>query len=937
MRIASNYIKQIFIFVLLLVSTMAGAQTSLNVTNTTLMSNFMRPGIVMGTLAPYGSGQFLKSLNYTNHGYLESAYWQIAWQCTAGGTNDTTHWYSSSTNGVAYPVSFFVGANYVAMHQDGTSLGSGTITASSANTSTGMQFTLGTALSAPGTQGTNTANTDLLYVRLRTGTAALTTPPDTLSFLSGTTAWSSDVSPASNNQVQSLSITNGSVTFGIDQANTNRPDIVSTTAIVALNINGTYTLTYKAKCPGTSTSVGYSFSRIGGTNFISGSDALTCNATSGAGWTTFTHTFTGSEVGAQTTLAELVLNTTGTVFLQDMDIIESSTLAGNTTAYRDAVVRALQRINPGSIRFMQPPDWCTDVNDQIQPAGARRTCSLNPLERTAFGNTMGYTDELNLCLFLKTNCWITLGHFNQPSDWSQMVTWLSTQGYVSSFAALGLTIDLEDGNEPWNSGAAGEQASGTGAVYGALSGAKMAAAKTATGYNGSVVKLVMDSWAAGSQSYGPFSWSHTLMTVAPCSIGSRANCPDMVDGAFYTFFTVNNLTDVFTDEVAEIHNMDSVPVASLATNQTSMLAMQSYMTSTYNVQVADYEMSYSPNQGSALPTQAQMNQASGSVQWGMNSYQHQLLMRRDSKVTSPINFFSFVDQPYSNSINGTVMLSWTCEQYLAAGPAQLNTWTDVDRPFCITAGAGNTAIGNKTTMLTVTQGGTNPTLNYPGGQGGTIPANPSIPYVESFGWTDGAGNFALIVFNNNVSSTEAITFTGTNAPTGSVTISRIGGTVNAVGDNNTLSNIGNNGTAPVVVAPTPTTVGSLTADTLPAASMTIYTYSNSGTPTAAVPTFSPVAGTYTGSQSVTVSCSTGPVACYSLTVTPATNGATGCSTGTLVTGPILISSTSTLHAICGGTGFIDGSPATSAYTINPATTFILGTGHFSITGNVSPQ
>lgn len=817
------------LFMLALCCLSSSAQTNLNLTNTTLVSNFQRPGIVFGTLAPYGAGIFYKDLNYVNYGYLPPAYWQLTFQCTAGGTNDTTHYFSSSSNSVAYPAGFFVGNPYKVMHQDGTSLGTGTITASSANTSTGMQLTLGTALSAPCTQGTNTANTDLIYIWHRTTNIADTVPSDTLSFLSGTTAWSSDVSPSSLNQTQSLSITNGSVTFGIDQPNTNRPDTVSTTAVVYLNINGSYNLTYKAKCLGTNTSVSYSFFRNAGTSFISGSDPLTCNATSGAGWTTFTHAFTGTEAGTQTTLAEMVLSTTGNALLQDMTIIEGSTLAGNTTAFRDSVVRALQRLNPGAIRFMQPPDWCTWVNDQQQPNGARRTCSLNPLVKSAFGQTIGYTDALNLCLFLNTDCWLTLGHYNQPADWAAQITWETTNGFTAAFAAKGLRIWHEDGNEPWNSGAAGEQASGTGAVYGALSGAKMAAAKAASGYSSTTQKLIMDSWAAGSQSYGPFSWSHQIMTVAPCSIGSRTNCPDAVDGAFYTLGTLNNVTDVFTDEVAETQNMDSVPTGSLATNQTSMLAMESYMKTTFNVEVADYEMSYSPNQGSATPTQAQMNSTSSGMQWGLNSYQHQLLMRRDSGVTAPVMFFAFVDQPYSNGINSTVFTSWQCEQYLAAGPGQLNTWTDVDRAYCIVAALGNTAMGTKATMLTTTQTST-PILNYAGGQGGTIPANSNVNLVNAFGpFSDGAGNFTEIVFNNDATSTHAVTFSGTNTPTGTVSFARMGGTVNAVGDNQTLSNINNNATPPVIVPPTFANLPSNTGDTLPAASMTVYNFSNSGT------------------------------------------------------------------------------------------------------------
>jgi chitobiase/beta-hexosaminidase-like protein len=90
---------------------------------------------------------------------------------------------------------------------------------------------------------------------------------------------------------------------------------------------------------------------------------------------------------------------------------------------------------------------------------------------------------------------------------------------------------------------------------------------------------------------------------------------------------------------------------------------------------------------------------------------------------------------------------------------------------------------------------------------------------------------------------------------------------------------------------------------------------------AATPTFSPVAGTYTGTQSVTISTtSMGAILCYNTTGSPATDGSTGCTTGTLYSGPVSVSASETLFAVAGGTGFTDSSVGSAAYTINaPAT------------------
>lgn len=104
--------------------------------------------------------------------------------------------------------------------------------------------------------------------------------------------------------------------------------------------------------------------------------------------------------------------------------------------------------------------------------------------------------------------------------------------------------------------------------------------------------------------------------------------------------------------------------------------------------------------------------------------------------------------------------------------------------------------------------------------------------------------------------------------------------------------------------------GSLYTDG-PVATYTYVILLASGTPT-----FSPVAGTYPSGQSVTISSSAFTVICYTSNgTTPATNGAAGCSVGTLYSGPVNVPSTRTLKAIAGGTGFNDSSVASALYTI----------------------
>jgi hypothetical protein len=98
-----------------------------------------------------------------------------------------------------------------------------------------------------------------------------------------------------------------------------------------------------------------------------------------------------------------------------------------------------------------------------------------------------------------------------------------------------------------------------------------------------------------------------------------------------------------------------------------------------------------------------------------------------------------------------------------------------------------------------------------------------------------------------------------------------------------------------------------------------YQFITSGGTVAATPTFSPVAGTYSSAQSVTISATSGSVICYNTTGAPATNGTTGCATGSLYSSPVSVPSTETLFAVAGGTGFTDSSVGSAAYTITPPT------------------
>lgn len=111
-----------------------------------------------------------------------------------------------------------------------------------------------------------------------------------------------------------------------------------------------------------------------------------------------------------------------------------------------------------------------------------------------------------------------------------------------------------------------------------------------------------------------------------------------------------------------------------------------------------------------------------------------------------------------------------------------------------------------------------------------------------------------------------------------------------------------------------------------------------GTPTVATPTFSPVAATYTATQTVTISTITfGATICWTNDgTTPTANGAGACTHGTTYVGPVSVTVNQTLRAIGSLSGDSDSAVGTAAYVLQgSAPTFSPVAGTYSLPQTVS--
>jgi hypothetical protein len=857
-----------------------GAQTTVMISKTVETSGIDRPGINLGGIASYGSQQLLKSLNYSYGGYMPGQYFATTFSCSSGGTQTPTSWYNNIVDASGFPANFWVGATFVAINAgNGTSYGSGTITASTSNVSSGAVFTLSPAISS----ACSPSNNDVLIVRLN---AQNTLEPANLiqNVCSGATWNTSDTSPASTNTIQSLEMPTGCTLYNnIDATVANRTNTngYASNQVNFININGSYTATFKAKCAVSGCSLNFYLGRLSGTTYVSSTTVNpSYSATPGVGWTTYNYNFTGSEMGSQASILTYQFTCTGTCLIQDDDVVEASTLVGNTTVFRDAVVWELEQIHPGSIRYMDSSQWCSDVADEIAATGNRRWCAASAYQPQYPGQPLGYNDILTLGNVVGCDVLISVGQLNGPSDWTTLINWLSSSGWISTYSTAGHKIYLEDGNENWNSVSASID-NGNGAAYGYTLGVNMAAAKAASGYNSSVIQLVGNSWVAANQGYGEFGWLRQSMQYSGCTSGSQSGCPNYMDiapymlnylGAFATSGSNVATTGApFLDEWAENANLDSV--TSPPTNSTSVYEDVSYAQTNYGVGTVIYEVNESTLSG-ITATQLQLNQITGSVGQALTTAQHVLLMQRDSGVTGPIHVFTLAE-PYT-SYNGTLYPPlWGTTLLMATGPGQTAGSANVDRPLSLALRVINNAIGSNDNLITTMQSST-PTFGYTADQDEsgtpTILANSAVPYVNCFAYANTAQtSWTAICFNNNLASTESVSFSGAGAPSGTVTETLFGNS-NAITDNNENTFLGAGSISPVVTLPSSSSTSG-TSYTIPAASMMVLTY-GSGNPGGTV-----LAASTTTLQESPTSANTGQS--VTLTATVSSQSGTNTPTGTV--------------------------------------------------------
>jgi hypothetical protein len=844
----------------------------------------------------YDSGQMFRNLIFGNPGFEGETY-QTIMQCVAVTATSCTD--SDIYN--IWPANFLQGATFQVI--SGTAIGvTGTITSSTAASQSGNT---GVIFNFAATSTPLAVNNWLIVQMTVPGNAQAGWWPTTAGGATLSTD-TTDIAPDSpGKQALEINASGSGQTAVIDSY------FDSTTGRSFVQLNGTYTLAFKAKGLSGNNQLNVSVIR----QMASQNETLFNQTVTLTGqWQDYTYSFNAAEDGTYIGTVAVSFSVAGaSMYLDDASLTEAAA-PGNPTAYRNAVVNTLKSLQPGVLRYMALSDYGTSLDNVIAVPFARQRAAWSPATTEQDEVPMGLEEFLVLCQTVGAEPWYTMPGGISPTDMQNLIQFLAGDAstpYGAKRAALGQTvpwtsvfpvIHLELGNEMWNTIYYGEGISDP-VVYGNRAATIFAAARSSASFNASNFDLIMGSWA-------------TQPTWTQQELASSSGY-DSVDAAPYLF---NSLNDYSSNE-ASFGSMFAQP-EEVDSNASGYMAQQAQAASggSTPANLAVYEVNLSTTSGSA--SQSVVNQVVGGLGAGIAVADHMLLMIRDVGITTQNMFaLSEYQNAFSNSQNANETMP------LWGSVIDMGGETNLKRPQYLAEQLANSAI--LPTMLTTTVSGANPTWNQP------LSTNDSIQlaaahYLQSFAFTDGT-HYSVVVFNLSRSGALPVTFSGTNAPTGNVLISQL------TSANPTDNNEGLTNSTPVVNAPTQTTVANFnpaTSYSLPPYSMTVFLWPSEALPAStttlqASPTFANTGQTVTLTAAVSSQSSTniptGPVTFL--------NGSTSLGTATLDASGVATFNTTALPVGADSITASYGGDSSDTASTSEAVTVTIATG-LSVTNTV---
>ena len=849
--------------------------TTIQITGAVQQASVNRLGVNLSDETYWDSGQMMKNLVFENPGF-EGLKYRVIFHCTTVTANSC----QDDNQFNAQPVNFWTGGSYLVL--SGNSAGmTGTVLS---NTVSGTCAGCGPTLVF--NQNVNLAVGDYFSVVTYIPGSGDAGWGDNISGGGTVSTETTDLSPETPGKQALLLTASGAgqsagVTAGFDTWN----------GLSFIQLNGAFAITFRAKGVGGNNNLKVSAQRLEGSNpaYISQTVALT------SAWQDYTLTFSASETGSSVGPVLLAFSATGAnVELDDVSMAQTNSSASNPTVFRDDVVNALKELNPGTIRMMAAGAALgSDIPNQLQVPFARYREGFNADGTTYADISYGIHEFLQLCQTVGADPWITIPTATTPTEMQDFIEYLTgtgsdpwsalriARGQVEPWTTVFGKIHVELGNETWNGAFKGETMNYP--AYPQWANQVFGAARTTNGFVANKFDLILSGLASSPGYNAPmltYSTQHDSFDIAP-----------------YLLFTANNEAQatMFGALFAEPEIFESTG-GEVYQNMQVGAAAPSATSSTTNVNV--YETNLGTMGGNI--TEAQLNALTPSIGAGIGATNHMLQMMRIGVKYQ--NAFALPQFEFLRSDQSLVRL-WGIVVDMGT--------TNRRRPQYQTQAMANAVIGGN--MLQTVQTGANPTWNQPLSSD-NVQLN-GAHYLQSFAFLNGTTSSAVL-FNLNQTSALPVVFAGENSPTGNVQMTQI-----------TSANITDNNETSAVVEPvTQTLSGFAPANglTLPPFSMTVLTWTSTF---AQAPNFSVPAGTYSTSQTVSLSSTTAGATIYYTT-----NGTTPTANSTLYSGPIAVNATETINAISVAANLAVSPVATAAYVIQPvaaAPVFSVPTGTYN--------
>jgi hypothetical protein len=931
------------LFLALLAGTASGQTLALN-DGSILQSNTNRVGVNIGAIDYWDQGQILKNLIGSSNPGMEPLQQRQIWTLTTAGTANT---FTVPDIYDTVPANYWAGGTFtiVEVQAGGAELGcTGTIVSNTgpnypvAGVTTWVDpvVTVSSPCNAPFSVGDMIVLSNITFPTPESwwetgglgGTAG--TVKGGAQLLSDTTDLCATCGTQALNMNATVAGSSARAVWGFDSES---PDNIF------VLMNGAYQLSFWAKSAAGTPVMTASVARgsQGGVNCGSYTPKLT------GAWTQYTWNCTASESQAATTPAAVLVTfstTGGSVYLDNVSFEKVSGNPANTTVLRDEVINTLQTFygpsvgnNQGTLRYWVNQNGET-IGNWTQPDYAHMPTSSGTGYFVSPGGagteTLSLEDYLVICQYLNAIPYLEVPVTLSAADAVNLIEFLaspSTTTFGARRAALGQTqpwtsvfstIHLSFCNECWNSSFAGQnlpaRTSGPDLElyydYSTRARDIFAAMRADSYYSLPVFDLVMNAQTGGSstmdqgiQRAHPDSIeieSYTMGQISAFSTDADLWGAAMVD----PWEKVTNPKDI-RNFYQSVHDYQS---------QTSCGASASA-----NCHVNIYEWGQGTVNGGIDQTHLDYINA-GAGEGAIMALQPLLNMQYFG--IRPQSFFALSE--YKNWAGAPASTSKLWGNTVDMGGATNNV-----RPTFMGVQLVNQSIIGPMYACPING---NLTYNFPGSPNGVkpMPAMNNVPYVYSFCFENGTKR-SLVLINTDLTTSHTINFGGTNPPYGTVTQRQY-----APSDLDEM-NEAPTGTATNLTQATSaietTTLSSPTSITLPPFSVTALDYMAQGLAAAAMPIFSPGAGTYTTAQSVTIDDSTAGTTIYYTT-----DGSTPTTSSKVYSAPIAVNSAETLQAIAVASGYSNSPAQIAAYAIDPllpTPTFSVAAATYATTQSVS--